>query len=98
MQVIKDDNVLDSVLNSVDVRREVREAIGLTLPQFNILISKMKKGGVIINNKIDKHYIPNIQLGTNQYRLTLIFDINDEPNVKDNICEKRDNGDGEDGI
>ena len=98
MQVIKDDNVLDSVLNSVDVRREVREAIGLTLPQFNILISKMKKGGVIINNKIDKHYIPNIQLGTNQYRLTLIFDINDEPNVKDDICEKRDNGDGEDGI
>ena len=90
-QSIKDENMLDNVLNSIDIRRDIREAIGLTIPQFNILTSKLKRSGVMDGKKIDKHYIPNIQVGTTQYRLTLIFDINEQYKIiNDNILEQRD--------
>ena len=94
-QIIRDENMLDNVLNSIDIRKEIREAIGLTTPQFNILISKMRRSGVMDGNKINKHYIPNIQKDTGQYRLTIIFDINDKYKVEKAILEQRDTGDGE---
>lgn len=98
MKVIKDDDILDNVLNSVDVRRDVRQAIGLTNAQFNILLSKLKRNKVIIGNKIDKHYIPNIKPDTNHYRLTIIFDINEEYSDANDIRKKRPDEDGEDSI
>lgn len=94
-QIIRDENMLDNVLNSIDIRREIREAVGLTTPQFNILISKMRRLGVMDGKKIDKHYIPNIQKDTGQYRLTIIFDIDDKYKVEKTVLEQGDTGDGE---
>lgn len=94
-QVIKDENVLDNVLNSIDMRKDIREAIGLTTPQFNILISKMRRSGVMDGKKINKHYIPNIQKDTGQYRLTIIFDIDDKYKVEKDILQQGDSGDSE---
>jgi len=94
-QVIRDENVLDNVLNSIDMRKDIREAIGLTTPQFNILISKMRRSGVMDGKKINKHYIPNIQKDTGQYRLTIIFDIDDKYKVEKDILQQGDTGDGE---
>lgn len=95
-QIISEENMLDNVLNSIDIRREIREAVGLTIPQFNILVSKMKRAGVMNGNKIDKHYIPNIQKDTNQYRLTLIFDIDDKYKVDGEVSRAKPAGDVED--
>ena len=44
---------------------------------------------------INKHYIPNIQKDTGQYRLTIIFDINDKYKVEKAVLEQGDTGDGE---
>ena len=97
-QIIRDENMLDNVLNSVDIRKEIREAIGLTTPQFNILISKMRRSGVMDGKKINKHYIPNIQKDTGQYRLTIIFDINDKYKVEKTVLKQGDTGDGKEGV
>ena len=93
-QVVKDENVLDNLLKSIDIRREIREALDMTIPQFNILVSKLKKSGVMKDNRIDKHYIPNIQKDSDQYRLIIIFDINDKQEAAVNILEQGDNENG----
>ena len=98
LQLVRDENILDGLLKSIDIRKEIREEINMTIPQFNILISKLKKSGVMKDNKIDKHYIPNIQLDTDQYRLILIFDIDDKHKVEDNLRQQGDNGDGDDSV
>lgn len=93
-QVIRDENVLDNVLNSIDVRKEIRDVVGLTVPQFNILVSKLRRSGVMDGKKINKHYIPNIQKDTGQYRLTVIFDIDDKYKVEKVALQHGDTGDG----
>ena len=94
-QIIRDENMLDNVLNSIDIRKEIRDEVGLTVPQFNILVSKLRRSGVMDGKKINKHYIPNIQKDTGQYRLTIIFDINDKYKVEKAVLEQGDTGDGE---
>ena len=97
-QVVRDENVLDNLLKSIDIRREIREALNMTIPQFNILVSKLKKSGVMMDNKIDKHYIPNIQKDSDQYRLIIIFDINNEQKATIDILKQGDNENGKGGI
>ena len=97
-QIIRDENMLDNVLNSIDIRKDIREAIGLTTPQFNILISKMRRSGVMDGKKINKHYIPNIQKDTGQYRLTIIFDIDDKYKVEKTVLQQGDTGDCEESV
>jgi len=87
--------MLDNVLNSIDIRKDIREAIGLTTTQFNILISKMRRSGVMDGKKINKHYIPNVQKDTGQYRLTIIFDIDDKYKIEKDMLQQGDSGDGE---
>jgi len=97
-EVIKDELVLDNILKSIEIRKEIREDIGMTVPQFNITISKLKRSGVMKDNKIDNHYIPNIEKDTEQYRLILIFDIHEKHKAKNNIRKQADKKDGEDSI
>ena len=98
LQLVRDENILDGLLKSIDIRKEIREDVDLTIPQFNILISKLKKSGVMKDNKIDKHYIPNIQVDTNQYRLVLIFDIDSRHEIEDDLRKQGDNGNVSDSI
>jgi len=91
LQLVRDEGILDGLLKSIDIRKEIREELDMTIPQFNILLSKLKKAGVMVDNKINKRYIPNIQKDSGQYRLILIFDINDNNKIKDDICRQGDN-------
>ena len=61
-QIIRDENMLDNVLNSIDIRKEIRDEVGLTVPQFNILVSKLRRSGVMDGKKINKHYILMVNL------------------------------------
>ena len=97
-QLVRDELVLDNLLKSIDTRKEIRDEIGLTTGQFNIMVSKLKKSGVMKNNKIDKHYIPNIEEHSGQYRLILIFDIDEKYQSKNHIRKQADNGNGEEGL
>jgi len=78
VQLVRDENVLDNLLKSIDVRKEIRESIGMNISQFNILCTKLRKTGALTENKINKRYIPNIEFDSKEYRLIIIFDLNDK--------------------
>lgn len=82
-KVILDEDVLDSVLMSEDTKRQVREACGIKLSHFQVIMGKLRKQGVIVDNKVNKRYIPNLQPDATSFKLMFYFDL--DGHTGDNI-------------
>lgn len=74
-KVIKDDEILDKVTMSEDTKRKVREECGITLPHFQVIMGKLRKSKVIVDNKLNPKFIPNIDQETGYFQLLLLFDL-----------------------
>ena len=74
-KVIKDDEILDSVTMSEDTKRKVREECNMTLPHFQVIMGKLRKSKVIIDNKINPRFIPNIREDSGTFQLLLLFEL-----------------------
>lgn len=74
-KVIKDNEILDKVTMSEDVKRKVREECNITLPHFQVIMGKLRKSKVIINGRINPKFIPNISEETGVCQLLLFFEL-----------------------
>lgn len=74
-KVIKDDKILDRVTMSEDTKRKVREECNMTLPHFQVIMGKLRKSKVIIDNKINPRFIPNIREDSGTFQLLLLFEL-----------------------
>lgn len=74
-KVIQDENILDKVLMSEDVKKAVREECTISLPHFQVIMGKLKKNKVILGGKINPKFIPNIIEGQGSFRLLLNFEF-----------------------
>ena len=77
-KIISDEGYLDKAVMNEDTKKKVREECGITLPHFQVIMSKLKKGKVIINNKLNPHYIPNFKPGDTTFSVLFYYDIKDE--------------------
>lgn len=75
--VIADDEILDKVVMSEDTKRKVREECNITLPHFQVVMGKLRKNKLIIDGKINKRFIPNLEKNAKDFKLLLYFDLND---------------------
>lgn len=76
--LIPNENIVEGLIKSPAVRKEIRDSIDIKMSQFNMIYSALRKKGVIVDDKINKKYIPNVEFDSNEYRLVLIFDINEK--------------------
>ena len=60
---------------SDDTKRKVREECNITLPHFQVIMSKLRKNKVIIDGKINPRFIPNIDGDTGVFQLLLFFEL-----------------------
>lgn len=74
-KVIKDDEILDRVTMSEDTKRKVREECNMTLSHFQVIMGKLRKSKVIIDNKINPRFIPNIREDSETFQLLLLFEL-----------------------
>lgn len=74
-KVIKDDNILDKVTMSEDIKRKVREECSITLPHFQVIMGKLRKSKIIVDGKINPRFIPNINEETGTFQLLLLFEL-----------------------
>lgn len=77
-KVIQDVDILDKVVMSEDVRKEIRESCNMSLPHFQVLMGRFKKKKVIIDGKINPRFLPNINEETGTFQLLLLFELNNE--------------------
>lgn len=74
-KVIKDDGILDKVVMSEDIRKQVRAECNLSLPHFQVIMGKLRESKAIIDNKINPRFIPNIKEEDGNFKLLLLFDF-----------------------
>ena len=74
-KVITDDSILDKVVMSDDTRRAVREECGLSLPHFQVIMGKLKKGKIIVDGRINPKFIPTVIEDDGNFQLLLLFDF-----------------------
>lgn len=74
-KVIKDDEILDKVTMSEDVKKKVREECNITLPHFQVILGKLRKNKVIVDGKINPRFIPNIDEEAGSFQLLLFFEL-----------------------
>ena len=80
-KVISDDNLLDSVLMSEDTKRSLRDECNIKHPHFQVIMSKLRKTKVIIDNRLNPRFIPNVKEENGNFKLLLLFSFTDEKSV-----------------
>ena len=74
-KVIADSEILDKVTMSEDTKSKIREECGMALPHFQLILSKLRKNKIIVDNRINPRYIPNLVEENGSFKLMLLFDF-----------------------
>lgn len=77
-KVIKDDVILDNVTLGEGTKRQIREECNISMQHFQVILSKLKKNKIIVDNRISPKFIPQISETNNNLCLLLLFDFNDK--------------------
>ena len=74
-KVISDSDILDKVVMSEDTKKKRREENNITLAHFQVIMGKLRKNKVLLENKINPRFIPNVNSDSDPFKLMLLFDI-----------------------
>lgn len=74
---ITDPKLLDKVLMLEETKREIRESLNMKYPNFQVLLSNLRKNKVIENDKLNPRFIPNLKIDENDFKLLFLFQIKD---------------------
>jgi hypothetical protein len=74
-KVIKENDILDKVTMDEDTKRKIREEYNITLPYFQVIMGRLRKSKMIIDNKINPRFIPNIVESDDSFKLLLLFEF-----------------------
>jgi Trp operon repressor len=80
-KVISDVNILNTVLMNEDTKREIRDMISIGQQHFQVILSKLRKTNIIIDNRINPRFIPNVKEENGNFKLLLLFSFTDEKSV-----------------
>ena len=58
-----------------DTKKQIRDECGMTLQHFGVIMTKLREAKILINNKINPRFIPNIPPDTEEFQLLLLFEI-----------------------
>ena len=78
-KVIKDEKLLDEISMNKDSKYEIRTSFNLSPPHFQVIMGKLKKAKIIVDNKINPKFIPkNLDEDDNAFQLLLYFDLGEK--------------------
>ena len=82
-KVVTDQNLLDTLSTSLDTRHKVKEQLGLSNSHFQVIWGVLKKRGIIINDKINPQYIPEVK--GDCFLMAYLFKIVDESADREHV-------------
>ena len=77
-KVITDDEILDRVLLSEDTRKKIMAECNIAPSHLQVIMTRLRKSKVIVDNRINPKFIPNIVEGRDSFSLLLHFDLNND--------------------
>lgn len=82
-----DDPVLcREILWSAPSKTDMRNALGMSQPHFQMVLGKLRENGVLKDNIINPRYVPHIKQDSNTFELRVVFDYSttDMPEIPAN--------------
>ena len=76
--MITDDEILDRVLLSEDTRKKIMAECNIASSHLQVIMTRLRTSKVIVNNRINPKFIPNIVEGRDSFSLLLHFDLNND--------------------
>lgn len=74
-KVVFDEAILDKMVLSTDVRKQIMEECGLPPRYFNVVMSNLKKDKIIVDGRLNPKYIPRIKEEKGNFQLLLLYDF-----------------------
>lgn len=75
-KAVIDPVLLDKIVMSEDVKNKVKAECDISDAFFQVILGKLKKVGIIVNNKIDPKFIPKrLESNDKTFQLLLLFDF-----------------------
>lgn len=74
---ISDQAILDTMVMSNDTKKKVMEECNITQEHFYVVMSNLKKGGIIVNDVINPRLVPNLKVDekTGYFQLLILFNM-----------------------
>lgn len=76
--VISDEDILDKVLMSDDTKKKIMADCNISNAYFQVIMVKLRRHKIILDGKINKRFIPNVDKGAESFKLTLFFDFSEK--------------------
>lgn len=74
-KVVSDQDLLNKLTMNEDTKRKIKEECGITQSHFQVIMTRLKKSGVITNNIINPKFIPRLDENASNFQLLFSFDL-----------------------
>ena len=74
-KVVSDQEVLNRLTMSEDTKKKIRETCNISQTHFQVIMTKLKKNSIIVNNRINPKFIPRVDKDSKGFQLLLAFDL-----------------------
>lgn len=74
-EFISDDYLLDQAMLSSDSRKEIRDKFGISANNLATIITVLRKNKLLIDNKINPRFLPNVKKDDKNFKLLFFFDF-----------------------
>lgn len=73
---VNDEELLDKIVLGDDIREKIKTQLGISDTFFKAIIAKLKKVGIIVNNRINTRLIPkHVTKDDKSFQFLLYFDL-----------------------
>lgn len=74
---ILDDEILDQVTLSQSTESRIIEECGITTSHYKVILSKLRKQGIIIDGRFNKKFLPKLNKDAKEFTLMFHFKFKD---------------------
>lgn len=75
---VSDNDLLDKITLSDEIKKEVQTNCNMPTQYFQVMLSKFRKRGILVDNKINPKFIPRVVQGETNFKLLFLFDFINE--------------------
>lgn len=73
---IKNDEIIDKIMMSNDIRNKIKETCGVSNAFLQVIMGKLRKTGILVNDKINPKFIPkNLNREDKSFKFLVYFDL-----------------------
>ena len=72
---VKDDAILDHIILGDEYRKKIIEDLGVSISHYTVMVSKFRRRHLIVEDRINARFIPNIKEEDGAFKLLFLFDL-----------------------